>query len=68
MPAIERHFTVQEIAEMWNYSTNTIRRLFRDEKGVIKIGRPETRFKRKRFQLSIPESVLARVHQKLSVK
>jgi hypothetical protein len=65
MSALERHYTVKEIANLWRYSTNTIRRLFRDEKGTVKIGSPETRFKRKRWQLSIPESVVLRVHDKL---
>jgi transcriptional regulator GlxA family with amidase domain len=61
--ACERHYSVQEIAKMWHFSQNTIRRMFRDEKGVLKVGSPETRFKRKRWQLSIPESVLLRVHK-----
>ena len=66
MGALEKHYGVQALAKMWGYSPNTIRRLFRDEPGVLKIGKPETRFKRKRFQLSIPESVIVRVHNKLS--
>lgn len=65
MSAFEKHYSVQEIAKMWNWSDNTVRRLFRDEPGVIKIGSPETRFKQKHWQLSIPESVLLRVHAKL---
>lgn len=65
MSALERHFTVGEIAKLWRFSQNTIRRLFRDEKGVIKHGSPETRFKKKRYVLSIPESVVLRVHDKL---
>ena len=51
---------------MWNYSENTIRRLFRNEPGVLKIGNPETRFRRKYFKLSIPESLLMRIHQQKS--
>jgi hypothetical protein len=43
---------------------DTIRRLFRDEPGVLKVGSPELRFKRKRWQISIPQSVLERVHHK----
>lgn len=66
MAAVEKHYSVQQVSEMWGYSEDTIRRLFRDEKGVLKIGSPETRYKRKRFQLSIPESVLIRVYQRLS--
>jgi len=66
LSAFEKHYSVQQISKMWGYSEETIRRLFRNEKGVLKIGSPETRFKRKRFQLSIPESVLIRVHNQRS--
>jgi transcriptional regulator GlxA family with amidase domain len=66
MSAIERHFSVKTVAKLWGYSEETIRRLFREEKGVLKIGSPETRYKRKRWQLSIPESVLIRVHKSRS--
>lgn len=65
MGAFERHYSVQQVSEMWGYSEQTIRRLFRDEAGVLRIGSAETRFKRKRWQLSIPESVLTRVHRHL---
>jgi hypothetical protein len=64
--AVERHYSVKQVSEMWGYSQDTIRRLFNEEKGVLKIGSPETRFKRKRFQISIPESVLIRVHNQRS--
>jgi AraC-like DNA-binding protein len=65
MGAFERHYSVAEISAMWGYSEQTIRRLFSDEPGVLRIGSPETRFKRKRFQLSIPESVVTQMHQRL---
>jgi hypothetical protein len=63
--AFEKHYSVQDICELWGWSENTIRRIFQNEPGVIKIGSPETRYKRKRWQLSIPESVVVRVHAKL---
>jgi AraC-like DNA-binding protein len=66
MGAFEKHWSVAEVSERWGYSEQTIRRLFRDEPGVLRIGAPERRFKRKRWQLSIPESILIRVHQRLS--
>ena len=68
MSAFEKHFSVQQVAKLWNWSDNTVRKLFKDEPGVIKIGGPETRFKQKHWQLSIPESVLLRVHGKLRNK
>jgi hypothetical protein len=66
--AFEKHYSVAEISARWRYSEDTIRRLFRDEPGVLKVGSPETRYKRKRWQLSIPESVLVRVYQRLCAK
>ena len=33
----ERYYTVTEIAELWRVSTDTVRRLFEDEPGVIVI-------------------------------
>jgi hypothetical protein len=48
---------------MWNVSTETVRRLFHDEPGVLIFGSPEKMFKRKRETMRIPASVLERVHQ-----
>jgi hypothetical protein len=61
--APEKHYTVFEIAEMWNVSHWTIRRLFEREPGVLVFGSPETRYGRKRTTMRIPESVLARVYR-----
>lgn len=66
MSAVEKHYSVQQVSKMWGYSPKTIQRLFQDEKGVLKVGSPETRFKRRRFKLSIPESVVVRVHSQRS--
>jgi hypothetical protein len=63
--AEEKHYTPQEIAALWSLSTNTIRRMFRDEVGVVEFGSDETRWSRKRKTLRIPETVLRRVHQRL---
>jgi AraC-like DNA-binding protein len=38
MSAFEKHYTVQELAEKWGMSESTIRRLFEDERGVLKLG------------------------------
>lgn len=68
MSALERHYTVAEVAALWNFSDDTIRKIFRDQPGVIKIGSPERRFKRGYISLRIPESVLQRVHNQLRVR
>jgi hypothetical protein len=67
MPAIEPHYSVKDVAEMWKLSDEAIRRLFRTEPGVIKLTADERYRRRKRdyVTLRIPESVVLRVHEKL---
>jgi hypothetical protein len=63
--AIERHFSVKELAVLWSLSEKTIRRLFENEPGVIEIGSAEERFRRTYITRRIPESVAQRVHRRL---
>jgi hypothetical protein len=63
---IERHYAVTEIAEMWNLSADKVRELFEDEPGVLVIGTRNPRHKRRYVTLRIPQSVLERVHRRLS--
>ena len=65
-PALERHFSVQQIAEMWNLCENSVRALFKNEPGVVQIERPRSRWKRGYSTLRIPQSVLERVHRRMS--
>lgn len=62
----ERHFTPQELADIWKVSVQTIREIFQNEDGVLKIGRDGTRTRRRYKTLRIPESVVQRVHTRLS--
>lgn len=64
--ALEKHYTVFEVAERWSLSHMTVRRLFENEPGVLVFGSDETRWGRKRKTMRIPESVVSRVHQKRS--
>jgi hypothetical protein len=66
MSATERHYTPQEIAKLWNMHPDTVRPLFRNVPGVLKIIRKSTSKKRSYVSLKIPESVMMRVHQSLS--
>jgi hypothetical protein len=66
MPAIERHYTCRELAALWQLSPDTIRELFRDIPGVLKISRPERRNKRVYTSLRIPESVAQKRHADLN--
>ncbi len=66
-PATERHFTPKEVAELWALDETTIRRLFQDEPGVLKIGKSGRRDGRRDYiSLRIPESVATRVHTQRS--
>lgn len=64
--ALERHFSVQEVAEMWTLRENSIRAIFKSEPGVVLIERPRGRWKRGYSTLRIPQSVLERVHRRMS--
>jgi hypothetical protein len=64
----ERHYSPSELAELWGLSSDTIRRLFEDEPGVVTIGERNPRRKRRYVTLRIPQSVAARVHRRLSPK
>ena len=59
----ERHFTPKELAELWRLDESTIRRLFQDEPGVLKIGGAGRRNKRDYVTLRIPASTAARFHR-----
>jgi hypothetical protein len=62
----EPHYTPEQVAEWWNLDMKSIRRIFRDEEGVLKFGRAvSTRGKRAYTTLRIPRSVLERVHRRM---
>jgi len=62
----ERHYSVADIAKTWNLSREIIRKQFEGEPGVLVIGSDGTRSKRGYHTMRIPESVMERVHRKLS--
>ena len=65
--AAEIHLEVKQVAALWGMSDEAVRRLFRDEPGVLKIGRQESQGrKRRKVTLRIPLSVVQRVHRRLS--
>lgn len=64
--SFERHYSAEEIAELWGLSAKVVRELFEDEPGVIRIGnRVSTGRKRKYVTLKVPSSIVARVHTRL---
>jgi hypothetical protein len=60
--ALERHYRIGELAEMWKLGRETVRLLVKNEEGVIKI-----RLGRKKAHTiySVPESVAIRIHTRL---
>ena len=64
-PVFEKHYSVKELAELWNLSERTIRRMFTGEPGVVEWGTDERRRKRRYKTVRIPESVARRVHRRL---
>lgn len=65
--AAEKHYSVQELAELWSLSPKTVRRMFEDEPDVMKVSLPRLlsgeRKHKPHTQLSIPASVATRVHK-----
>jgi hypothetical protein len=65
VPAFERHFTPQELAELWHLSVDTIRAMFAKEPGVFITNgiRSDARARSRRYRtIRIPESVALRVY------
>jgi len=60
--AEEKHFTPQDLAEAWGVDVETIRNIFRDEPGVLKISNAS----KLRTTLRIPREVAERVHRRLA--
>jgi len=66
--ALERHYSVAQVAEMWGWSDDKVRRVFCDEPGVLQSTIRTLRARRRQnVKLSIPESVVIRVHRRMSV-
>src|SRR5262249_27717284 len=62
LSALETHYTVQDLAGRWKLSPNTIRKLFAQEPDVLSINLGTGQ----RVKLSIPESAVARVRERIS--
>jgi hypothetical protein len=57
----ERMYTTRELAELWRLSEQSIRRLFQDRPGVLKIGDSNPRGRRGYVTLRIPSAVVEQV-------
>jgi hypothetical protein len=63
----ERHWTIPELSERWNFSRKTLYEWFRDAPGVLVMSRPERPYgsnsKRQYTSIRVPESVALRVYR-----
>jgi hypothetical protein len=61
----EKHYSPADLASAWSFDVETVRNIFRDEPGVLKLGK-SAKHTRAYTTLRIPESVAVRVHKRLS--
>jgi len=64
-PSMERHYSVAEVADIWNLSPDAVRKIFEKEPGVLILGGHSSSARRYRT-MRIPASVLERVHRRMS--
>jgi hypothetical protein len=62
----EQHYEPRELAELWGVSAQTIRNVFQNEPGVLRLPSKPNGKKRKYVLMRVPESVAERVHKRLS--
>jgi hypothetical protein len=61
---LERHFTPDELAEIWHVSPTTVRSWCEEEGGCLVIDRPEGMHKRGYKTVRIPESTAVRIYER----
>ena len=61
------HYSIKELAFLWNVSREWIRRRFRNEPGVLRLQFAPTEGKRKYCPLRIPGRVARKVREKMVV-
>ena len=64
--AMEKHYTLKQIAEEWQISVRVARRIFRDQPGVVDPTIHRSLTSRSYQAMRIPASVAARVHEQRS--
>lgn len=64
----ERHYSPSQLAEQWNLSEDTVRRIFEGESDVLVFENPQKVSERRRRTMRIPESVAERVYRRLSTR
>jgi hypothetical protein len=63
----EPHYTPEQVAEFWSLDTNSVRRIFRAEPGVLKFGNEKSTYQKRAYTtIRIPQSVLDRVYRRMT--
>jgi hypothetical protein len=63
----ERHYSISEIAALWNLGRDAIRKLFENEPDILMIGASQSNRRKRRYvTLRVPAHVVERVHRRLS--
>jgi len=60
--ALEKHYRIGDLAQLWGLGRETIRKLVKDDPGVIKIRMGRNK---RHTTYSIPESAAQRIHTRL---
>lgn len=63
--ALQRHFTISELAELWHYSYNFLRPRFENHPAVVRSGQEESMHRRRKIQIRVPESVALEVYESI---
>jgi hypothetical protein len=58
----EKHYRVADLAELWGLGRETVRKLVKDDPGVVKIRQGR---KKAHTTYSVPESAARRIHTRL---
>ena len=58
----EKHYRVAELAKLWGLGRETVRKLVKDDPGVVKIKMGRAK---RHTTYSIPKSVAERIHNRL---
>ena len=65
--ALDRHFSIAEIAQQWGVSRDTVRRHFERVPGILRLGHAETKTKRRYITVRVPERIVRAQHTLLTM-
>ena len=60
----EHHYTIKELAKIWALSQTNVRRMLRNEPGVLRFGLEKKGHRRAYVTLRVPASVAERIYRR----